>query len=552
VTAPAVLRVLVLAALAAALLLPAAPEREPAAGAAWLERGEEPLVRRLLDPGAPPVLVRSRPEPPTEGELALLGALARRAPLLVARPDAPPALRVEPPADLRAGRRGALAVALRGAPGDSVRAVLLEGGVAVDSLRLAVGPGGEARGSFRLRPTRAGWQEWEVEVAGAAQAVGAWVEDAAPPRVLLVSGAPGWESRFAGRALEEAGAEVAVSQSLGPGVRLGVERPGTLAALRAYDAVVLLPGAPLDAAWLRLLERYVAEAGGGVLVAGAEAALPALALAGGSGAGAARGEAIAWSLPAELAPLPAAPVESAAEGLEGVRPGALAVATDPDAGPLLALRALGRGRAAALGVRETWRWRLEAGRVEEHRDFWRALVDWVAGGASDPRAVRLAATLGPVGLPVEVRVYGAGPETAPALRLTRPDGSAERLAALPDPEEPGAWRAAFLPAAPGVHALSLGGEEEPRAAFRAAGAADPGRERGAGHAGDRWARLALLAERSGGGALPPDSVGGRVERLLAERGGGGGPSLDPRAALLALVVLAALLEWTLRRTRGLA
>ncbi len=524
---PAKLRIALLALLAIAVLLPS-PGRDPAAGDVVARPGNEEALARLLLADAPPgLLVRSSAEPPTDREMELLEALGERSALVAARPDAAPALRLEPPARLREGRWGALGFTVRGEPGDTVEVSLLEAGVAVDSLRLSVEERGEARGAFRLRPASAGWHQWEVEAAGLAGSAGAWVAAGPAPRVLLASGPPTWESRFAARALEEAGVVVSVTQSLGRGLRVGGSFPATLEELAGYNAVLLLSGAPLNAARLRLLERYAAEAGGGVLVAGAEEALPALGLAEGvMGGGAVKGEGIGWALPAELFPLPATPTESAVEVLEAPRPGALAVAHLPGGAPVMAVRALGRGRAAALGLRETWRWRLEGGRVEEHRDFWRAAVDWLAAGQRSPLALHLPTTRGATGGPVDVWVYGDAADTV-VLRLLRPDGSTERLPAAA--VEPGVRRATFLPLGAGLHSLQIGWEEGgrarlPRHVRRGGGGGGGPRRLGAPRPPGRGVRRGAARpglRRRLGGAVGGGAGGRGRPDLLPERLAGG-------------------------------
>src|SRR5690606_28305459 len=102
------------------------------------------------------------------------------------------------------------------------------------------------------------------------------------------------------------------------------------------------------------------------------------------------------------------------------------------------------------------------------------------------------------------------------LRVLRPDGGAERLALAGVPGEPGTLRATLVPRQAGIYALALGGEP-PRTAFRvvaeeeAAWGAEPEDRAGEGPAaatyahevaaGGRWARLAFLAEKSGGAVV---------------------------------------------------
>jgi hypothetical protein len=300
--------------------------------------------------------------------------------------------------------------------------------------------------------------------------------------------------------------------------------------------VLVLDGAAPGAAQRSALAEYASRLGGGVLYAG------------GSGrAGDAVetvGDRIRWTLPAELAPLPGGAVRSSSAPLGRLAPGSFAGAASPE-GVLLALRAAGRGREASLGLTETWRWRMEAGRIAEHREFWRSLVDWLASAPREPVVVEVPEALGPPGSPVEVRVFAPAlsGELPRELYLARPDGSREALPLASDPLRPGALRARFVPAAPGVYALGAG-SGAPLAGFRAA--AD------SGEAVDPWARLALLADRSGGAALPADSFAAALARREAALGRGGGRTLPSLPVLLALAALLAVAEWTVRRLRGRA
>ncbi|MBW3629381.1 MAG: hypothetical protein KY464_08805 [Gemmatimonadetes bacterium] len=536
---PAALRAAVLALLIALPFFAQRPSRP--AEVARLGGGDlRALLSAALDtpPGA---VVRTETSPPAPVELALLEAVSARAPLGVALPEAPPAVRViAAPDRARVGRWGAIAFVVRGEPGESLSVTLSAGESVVDSLGVAIGPAGETAAAFRVRPARAGWHEWSVGARGASASAGAWVAAARPPRVLLATGAPEWESRFAARALEEAGVTVVTSQLLGRGLEIGEPFPQTREALRSYDVVVLAAGAPLPPARLALLERYAGEDGGGILVAGASAALPALGIAERSrSARALRGDALQWMLPAEMVALPTAAILSDGQVLEGLRPGAIAGAATADGAPLVALRAHGRGRVAAVGVLESWRWRMEEGRLGQHRDYWSGLVDWLSSGLRDPVIARLPAPEGAVGIPIELTVH-AGGATAPSLRLARPGRAAEPLALVGDRSEPGAFRAAFLPVDTGVHLLSSG--DSLLAAYRATGSLAP--------APEAAANLSLLASRSGGAALPRDSLAAWLAAWRPAEGGGAG---DERR-LLALVALAALLaaaEWAVRRSRGL-
>lgn len=545
-TVPALLRVLVLVALAAALLLPA-PAAEGPAPVVWVDaipgsvvgddvaptRGSTP--RLLASPRAPGLVVRADTTPPSAETLTLLEAAARRAPIVAVIPEGVRPLHATPPVRLTAERTAAIGFSLTGTPGGSVRVRLLDAAGPMDSVTVTVGADGTVAGAFRVRPAREGWQAWTVEAHGDTVPAGAWAEPARPPRVLVAAGAPSWESRFVLRALEEAGATVDVVHPLGRGLAVGREAiPTAASALDRFDAVIVLPGARVDAPRRRALAEFAAR-GGGVLVVGDDALAAALAVsATGSLPAETPASAITWDLPAELSPLPNAEVRVPVRTLGALRPGTVAAAT-VDGAPVLALRPFGRGRAAALGLVETWPWRMEAGRVTEHRAFWHGLVEWLAAGTRGNITLELPSPAAPTGEPVTLRVHGASPDAR--LVLTRPGGATDTLTLGTD--RAGALVASFLPTEPGPHRLSLG--DDALVTFVSTETPAP--------APDGWARLALLAHRTGGEVIRVGQVEQRIAAWEADRND---DSPDPRAILLTIAALLTVAEWTARRMTGRA
>jgi hypothetical protein len=547
---PGILRALILLLLAAALLLPSFWRASPAAGRAVRIRSDGDLGRAdsLLAGSPPAALTYESKQPPTGAELETLSAAAERAPLFVAAPAGVRLVEAAATARPLAGRAAAVSFRLRGPPGDSARVYLSDAGANVDSITIAADARGEAAGAFRVRPAAPGWREWRVTASwarrdSAVAAAGAWVDSAGPPRVLVRAGFPDWEAKFVTRALEESGAAVASSLPLGRGLAVAEGAGGavTPARLAQLDAVVVLDGAPLAPAEVATLAEW-ASRGGGVLLAGDRAGAGGFGLVRGGGrAMPVEGTAIRWALPPELAPLPPDRVGGDAQPFGAPFAGTMVGASSP-AGGVLALRPLGRGRAAALALTETWRWRMEAGRVAEHREFWRPLVDWLASSRPEVLSIDLADAAGPVSVRREVRVYDSrAPATSPVppLIITRPGGAVDTLRLARDGSSPGVFRASFVPASQGLYTIAFAGER-PRAAFRAS--------RTAASSADAWARLSLLASRSGGRVLSADSLGAAINRLTA-----GGPSgrRGPSAALIFGVLLAlGAAEWAIRRLNG--
>lgn len=576
---PALLRAVLLGLLAVALLLLPRGEGGRAPGVLVLPApgapsgdvdAAGPVLRSALADPPPALVVRTSTAPPDESELAILAVLSRRAPVIAALPADAPRVAAEPPARPLVGRAAGIRVSVRGAPGDTVPVLLADAAGPLDSARVVLDAAGVGAIGLRVRPAAPGWQEWTVSAAGETRRVGAWVRSAPPPRVLALSGPPSWEVRYAVRALEESGARVEVRQALGRGLAVGGDPDA--ARFAEYDVVLLFPGAELPARARTALAEHAA-AGGGVLLVpptgtGRTFGLPDAAgpLRTASGAG------LRWRLPAELSELPAAEVEAAyvplaaspagaapaafAEPQPGVGPGSGGPGAGPAADELLALRPYGRGRAAALGLLDTWKWRVEAGQLEAHREFWRGLVDWLAGGRVDGPEVRAVAPIGATAEPVKVTAVPAGADippaatngrpgaspadaTPPALRLLRPGGRVEPLALVPDADGTGAFAGYFLPDTAGGHGIAADAEDEPRAGYAA-------RDDVASH--DAWARLAILAHASGGAMLPADSILARMAAAAVAHPAG---SRIPWA-FIAFLLLAgtALAEWAIRRLRG--
>lgn len=546
-----ILRALVLATLLAALLLPH-PWREPAPvhpGVAWFD-GDSAEADSLLVGAAPALVARESSAPPTPAELDLLAEAAQRTLVYAGLPRRTRLVEASASLHPRAGRAAAVSFRVRGAPGDSARVFLEAPGGVLDSARVRMDARGEAAGAFRVRPAAPGWQEWTLRTKWTTgeddeieALAGAWVDSAGPPRVLVRAGFPDWESKFVIRALEESGAAVETSFSLGRGLAVELGGGGSLspARLAGTDAVVVLAGAPLTPGDAAALATY-ASAGGGVLLAGAHAGSAGLPLARGGRQAVVNGAAIRWSLPPELGALP--PDRVSANGLPftGLAAGTT-LAGSTTQGGVLALRPLGRGRAAALALTETWRWRMETGRVAEHREFWRGLVDWLASAPRDSLTIEVPRPLGAPGGRQEVLVFDSRSESngpIPPVIVTRPGGRTDTLRIVREPDRARAWRASFVPAAAGVHSFAFPGSL-PTAGFRAV----------AGETGeaDAWARLSLIARSSGGRALPADSLRPVVDRLAEELPGGRSRGLNGWF-FFALLLLAVGAEWTIRRLRG--
>ncbi|TVR65090.1 MAG: hypothetical protein EA422_05035 [Gemmatimonadales bacterium] len=525
------------------------------------------LVRGLLLAGLALLLVLGVPEgPDPEGApgprmveaSAVVGAggweaLLRHgaeAPLHARISGDPPPLELVPPVRLRAGRP--TSVEVEWTPPFGPELTLTGPAGVVDTLTLDQ----DGAGAFVLNPRTPGPAIWELEgpemVRGLptgpdsvrlslSAEVGGWVEAPRPLRILALSGPPTSEARLAIRALEEAGEEVESWIHLGRDLWVGRGRePGPLPAdvesPAAFDLVVVFPGLEVGEGLRAALDEAVTARGRGLLLAGGAGWDPEiLRWFGHTDAGPAptsvRGDAIEWTLPPEIPPLPPAEVTSPLRS-----PGEAEAGASP-----LSLTARGRGRIGLLHLTESWRWRMEGDAVEGHRAFWRGLADWLSAGWSEDPVLEVLGEDLRVGEVLDLRLLTRDPDRIPAgVRITAPSGPLDLAAPSPVPlgglflQE---VRSVVLE--PGVHRVqSLDGEGE---------ALTPGLGvvvRGVSHGStDPEGRLARIAAASPGG-----SVGWGPGAPIQEPMGEGRPW--PLLLFLGLVA-AAFAEWVMRRRRGL-
>lgn len=251
-----------------------------------------------------------------------------------------------------------------------------------------------------LRPTRGAAFEASDVVGRVAARQGSFAAFANVPtrtdrRDVLVLGRAGWESRFVLAALGEAGWHVRGRLPVAPGVSV-VDASLLPLDTSRYDVVIALDSSAADLA--SSIARFVGQ-GGGAIVAGSALDVDGLRALVPARAGARRpGRILLEGDTLTRADLPLRP-------LVAVRNDAVPLERQP-AGPVLAVRRAGRGRVAAVGYDESWRWRMQGGAAGEaaHREWWSRTTGLVAperaSSASDtssrdanaaPRAALVAA-----------------------------------------------------------------------------------------------------------------------------------------------------------------
>jgi hypothetical protein len=425
-------------------------------------------------------------------------------------------------------------------------------------------------------------------------------------RVLLLEGAPYWDSKFLAQLLRQQSAvDILTVHRLNEERYFRVEAagaeplaspdtvfPATAEELARYDLIVFGKGADgfLTPARAAALQGFVRDQGGAVLFARGKpyasrfAPLESLepvewgdSLSGGfrfaplPDAGA---NLFGTALPAAddrvWATLP--PLEDV-HAVARLKPFARVLAEGAPDGrqtrlPLLVVRRFGRGMAATVNADGLWRWDFrpevrEQGAV--YQQFWVQLMQWCATYSEfrpgEDYAVHLRDAAAEPGQPVRAVVAYRGPaapEPQPYLKITRggqPAGEAAATA-LPGGEGGREWAAVVTPDQPGRYEIQVLDKARPERAQGAATLtvlAPPGED---DDLRPDTTTLATLARDSGGQVFAPEDG----EKLAAslwtanESGTRGKPrfvALWPQwwVALLAGLVFGG--EWWLRRREGL-
>ncbi|ARA93630.1 hypothetical protein AWN76_010970 [Rhodothermaceae bacterium RA] len=338
-------------------------------------------------------------------------------------------------------------------------------------------------------------------------------------RVLHFEGYPRPEFKFVRRALEDDQVVRFVSVTrtgTGTYYRQGIASPDELAGgfprdqaeLYRFKAVILgdIEASAFSLEQLRLLERFVRERGGGLLMLGGRSSFA---------------EGDYWNtpvddlLPVEIDPgrrrvLPPSftvegrpPAEQGfrfqptAAGLESPilklatdpeanarlwsempgltslnylgapRPGAVVLAEKPadDFGgsePLLVVQRYGRGRSAALATASTFRWQMHLDAEDRrHERFWRQLARWLVADAPDRVNLDLAQDRVAPGEEITATVtlfdaaYAPLDTATPVGFVTDPQGRREEVAFQPDLTRPGTFTATFVPQAQGMYEMTV-------------------------------------------------------------------------------------------------
>ncbi len=432
--------------------------------------------------------------------------------------------------------------------------------------------------------------------------------DERPRRVLYFEGEPRFEAKFVRQALDGDDAvqvillqRTAEEKYLRLGVRDSLELAGgfprTRQELFAYDAIILgsVEASAFSFEQLRLIEEFVGERGGGLLLLGGRrafaeggypstpiAALSPFVIASTSSGGvvevaprlttaglehpATRVRGTADSSAARWASLPAATSVQAAMTL---KPGAVSLLaageSQGEGRSLLAYHRFGRGRVAALAVQDSWLWQMHADvplEDQTHETFWRQLLRWTAGDSPGTVVARMTREAGESGQPATVEAdvrdaeYRLVNDARVVARVTDASGGTREVPMLRRADRDGAYAAELTPDADGLLRVTVEAEtgagrlDEDEVAIAVERDTDEYFDAAPNAAG-----LARIAQVTGGRSysaanmdqLPRDIVYAASGTTTRERK----DLWDAPAMLLALLGLLGA-EWGYRRWRGLA
>jgi len=255
-----------------------------------------------------------------------------------------------------------------------------------------------------------------------------------------------------------------------------------------------------------------------------------------------------------------------------VKPGAGVIATAGENSegsiPGLMVQRYGNGRVAALTIGDIWRWGLKRPEFREDMNrFWRQTIRWLV--ADVPRRISLQAHHQPdqINQPVELQIsvrdnkFESMDNLDITVDLRDPDGDIVRLYAQPVLNESGLYHTTYIPRTDGPHLA--------RAVVNNTDPENPIEPVETGFATDLEAQefnaiglnrplLETLAQKTAGRVVTPDQLA-RLARDLPRREAPimemqvkplwDLPGLQP--TLFAVLFITLIIEWTLRRRRGL-
>lgn len=253
-----------------------------------------------------------------------------------------------------------------------------------------------------------------------------------------------------------------------------------------------------------------------------------------------------------------------------LKPGATVIAEVLDAGgqhyPGLAVQRFGRGRCAALMIGDLWRWQLDRSDEQRQKDdlgkAWRQTLRWLIADVPDRIELR-SFSRDEFGQPlqrVEARIrtseFQPQDNAAVQVSLKLPDGSTVSQSAEPSLQEAGLYEATFASRLPGRYQVAV---EVADAEGAALGKAETGWV--ADPAAEEFQRVApnlellkALAKQTGGEVIDSGELDSFVRSLPTRQAPLTEAYTTPlwhQPGILFLIISCLCGEWALRRWKGL-
>ena len=254
----------------------------------------------------------------------------------------------------------------------------------------------------------------------------------------------------------------------------------------------------------------------------------------------------------------------------GLKPGATVIAEVFDAAnqahPALAVQRFGRGRCAALLIGDLWRWQLDRTDSQRERDdlgkAWRQTIRWLIADVPDRielRAVPDEESAQPLTrLEARIRTQEFQPQDNAAVNMTLklPDGSQIVQPAEPSLKEAGLYESTFASRIPGSYRASVevtDGDGKPLGKSESGWVAAPAAQEFQRVAPDREL-MERLAKQTGGEVVSAANLESFVRGLPTREAPLTESYTTPlwhQPWVLGLIVACLCGEWALRRWKGL-
>ena len=253
-----------------------------------------------------------------------------------------------------------------------------------------------------------------------------------------------------------------------------------------------------------------------------------------------------------------------------LKPGATVIAEVVDASserhPALAVQRFGRGRCAALLIGDLWRWQLNRTDAQRERDdlgkAWRQTLRWLIADVPDRIELRVVPQddfgqpLNRLEARIRTREFQPQDNAAVSVSLKLPDGSTVTQPAEPSLLEPGLYETTFASRTPGPYRATV---EVADAEGKSLGKSETGWV--SDPAAEEFQRVApntelmeTLAIQTGGQVILADNLESFVRSLPTRQAPLTEAYTTPlwhQPWILALIVACLCAEWALRRWRGL-